>query len=49
MTDVAAMLNAYPGHREVIDDDALVLCIQQSLACAQACDACADACLAAPA
>jgi hypothetical protein len=25
MTDVAAMLNAYPAHREIVDDDALVL------------------------
>jgi hypothetical protein len=47
MTDVAAMLQAYPAAREVVDDD-LVLCIQESLAYAEACEACADACLAAP-
>lgn len=46
MTDVAAMLNAYPGERPQMDDDLLVICIQEALNCAQACTSCADACSA---
>jgi hypothetical protein len=48
MTDVAAMLNAYPGKRPQMDEDTLVICIQEALNCAQACTACADACVADP-
>ena len=48
MTDVAAMLNAYPGTLPKIDQDALVICVQECLNCAQACTACADACSADP-
>jgi hypothetical protein len=48
MTDVAAMLNAYPGERPQVDEDMLVLCIQEALNCAQACTSCADACSADP-
>jgi hypothetical protein len=48
MTDVAAMLNAYPGERPQVDEDTLVSCIQEALNCAQACTACADACSADP-
>ena len=44
MTDMAAMLNAYPGTLPKIDDDALVICVQDCLNCAQACTSCADAC-----
>jgi hypothetical protein len=46
MTDMAAMLNAYPGTLPKIDDDALVICVQDCLNCAQACTSCADACAA---
>ena len=49
MTDMAAMLNAYPGTLPKIDDDALVICVQDCLNCAQACTSCADACTADPA
>jgi hypothetical protein len=49
MTDMAAMLNAYPGTLPKIDDDALVICVQDCLNCAQACTSCADACAADPA
>jgi hypothetical protein len=48
MTDVAAMLNAYPGERPQVDEDALIICIQEALNCVQACTSCADACSAAP-
>jgi hypothetical protein len=48
MTDVAAMLNAYPGERPQVDEDTLVICIQEALNCAQACASCADACSADP-
>jgi hypothetical protein len=48
MTDVAAMLNAYPGQRPQVDEDTLVICIQEALNCAQACTSCADACSADP-
>ncbi|GIJ50558.1 hypothetical protein Val02_74440 [Virgisporangium aliadipatigenens] len=48
MTDIAAMLNAYPGTLPSIDDDALVICVQYCLNCAQACTSCADACAADP-
>jgi hypothetical protein len=48
MTDVAAMLNAYPGERPQVDEDTLVICIQEALNCAQACTSCADACSADP-
>ena len=44
MTDVAAMLNAYPAERPPVDEDTLVICIQAALNCAQACISCADAC-----
>jgi len=46
MTDVAALLDAYPGERPQIEDDLLVICIQEALNCAQACTSCADACAA---
>jgi uncharacterized membrane protein len=46
MTDIAAMLNAYPAELGRFDDDAFVRCIEECLNCAQACTACADACLA---
>jgi hypothetical protein len=46
MTDVAAMLNAYPGELPQVDEDTLVICIQQALNCAQVCTSCADACSA---
>jgi hypothetical protein len=46
MTDVAAMLNAYPGEQPQVDEDTLVICIQEALNCAQACIFCADACSA---
>jgi hypothetical protein len=48
MTDVVAILNAYPGTRPQIDEDSLVICIQEGLNCAQAGTACADACAADP-
>jgi len=48
MTDVAAMLLAYPGKLEHFDQDELVLCVQECLNCAQTCTACADACVAEP-
>jgi len=48
MTDVAAMLNAYPAERPQVDEDTLVICIQAALNCAQACTACADACSVEP-
>ena len=34
MTDMAAMLNAYPGTLPKIDDDALVICVQDYIATA---------------
>jgi hypothetical protein len=46
MTDIAAMLNSYPGPLGPVDQDAFVLCVQECLNCAQACTACADACQA---
>lgn len=46
MTDIAAMLNAYPGPLGRIDQDAFVRCIQECLNVTQVCVACADACLA---
>ena len=48
MTDIAAMLNAYPAGLDGIDQDALILCVQECLNCAETCTACADACLADP-
>jgi hypothetical protein len=48
MTDLAAMLNAYPGTLPEIDQDALIVCVQECLNCAQACTSCADACVADP-
>jgi hypothetical protein len=48
MTDIAALLNSYPAQLPRIDQDALVLCIQECLNCAQAATACADSCLADP-
>lgn len=48
MTDVAAMLDAYPGKRPQMDDDLLVVCIQEASNCAQACTSCADACSVEP-
>jgi hypothetical protein len=48
MTDVAAMLNAYPGQRPQVDQDTLVIFIQEALNCAQACTSCADVCSADP-
>src|SRR2546423_1069906 len=44
MTDVAAMLLAYPGKLEHFDRDELVLGVQECLDCAQTCTAylCAD-------
>ena len=48
MTDVVAMLNAYPGTLPQIDKDSLVICVQECLNCAQACTSCADACSADP-
>jgi uncharacterized membrane protein len=48
MTDIAAMLDAYPTGLGGIDHDALVLCVQECLNCGQTCTACADACLAEP-
>ncbi|OLB80734.1 MAG: four-helix bundle copper-binding protein [Actinobacteria bacterium 13_2_20CM_2_71_6] len=46
MTDIVALLNAYPAALPPIDRDALVLCVQECLNCTQASTACADACLA---
>jgi hypothetical protein len=46
MTDVATMLNAYPGTLPKIDEDTLVVSIQRTLNCAQVCTACADSCIA---
>jgi len=48
MTDIAAMLNTYPGKPSPLAEDALVLCLQECLNCTQVCVACADACLADP-
>jgi hypothetical protein len=48
MTDLVAMLNAYPGTLPKIDQDTLVVCVQECLNCAQACTSCADACAADP-
>jgi hypothetical protein len=43
MIDIAAMLNAYPAGLDGIDQDALILCVQECLNCAETCTACADA------
>jgi hypothetical protein len=48
MTDLAALLNAYPGTLPKIDEDALVICVQECLNCVQAGTSCADACTADP-
>jgi hypothetical protein len=48
MTDIAAMLDAYPTGLDGIDQDALILCVEECLNCAQTCTACADACLVDP-
>jgi hypothetical protein len=48
MTDIAAMLDAYPAGLNGIDQDALILCVQECHNCAQTCVACADACLREP-
>ena len=48
MTDVTTMRNAFPGKLPGIDEDALIICIQRTLDCAQVCTACADACVAEP-
>jgi hypothetical protein len=54
MTDIAAMLDAYPTGLGGIDHDALVLCVQECRrhaldhehcrVCADACHRCAHAC-----
>jgi hypothetical protein len=48
MTDVATMLNAYPGKLPWIDENVLIVCIQRTLNSAQVCTACADSCIADP-
>ena len=45
MTQVQAMLDAYPEDLGRIDRAKLAECIEACYACAQACTACADACL----
>lgn len=46
MTEIAAMLDAYPAPLDGIDRDTLILCVQECVDCAQTAAACADACMA---
>jgi uncharacterized protein DUF326 len=48
MTDIGAILNAYPGKLDHVDRDAFILFVEECGNCALACVACADACLAEP-
>jgi hypothetical protein len=45
MSQVEAMLNAYPKDLGRVDHERLARCIQACFECAQTCTACADACL----
>jgi hypothetical protein len=48
MADTAAMLVAYPGKLDHLDQDAFVIFVEEISNCVQTCIACADACLAEP-